>query len=140
MELINLPSLLNDTQLVSLLKDLPCHFVTSTVVYNLQQSTSSSIFSFKSFLSNTYVDQLLRDPSSMYICGNLSFKDSHNGSIVAGDLRIIKDNKLKYIFSRGPKYCEPTKIDFDQARKNIINSVESCISIWSQKHGITSVF
>lgn len=46
-ELIILSSILNNTQLISLLKDLPCKFVTSTVVSCLQQPTSSSIFNFK---------------------------------------------------------------------------------------------
>ena len=36
MGLINLPSILNNTQSVSLLKDLPCNFVTPAVVCNLQ--------------------------------------------------------------------------------------------------------
>ena len=45
-ELISLPSNLTNTQIVSLLKDLPCNFVTSTVVYNLQQHITSSMFNF----------------------------------------------------------------------------------------------
>ena len=46
-ELISLPSILNNTQLVSLLKALPCAFVANTVLYNLLQPISSSTFSFK---------------------------------------------------------------------------------------------
>ena len=61
MELINLPFILNNSQLVSLLKYLLCTFVTPTVVYSLQQPKSSSIFYFKKFVCGTNADQFLTE-------------------------------------------------------------------------------
>ena len=46
-ELSNLPSLLNTSSLTSFLKDIPHNFVTPTVVYNVTQPISSTIFNFK---------------------------------------------------------------------------------------------
>ena len=39
---LNLPSILNNTQFVSPLKDLPCNFVSLNIVYNLQPILSST--------------------------------------------------------------------------------------------------
>ena len=36
----------------------------------------------------------------------------------------MRDKKLRKFFSKGPKNEEPRKIDFDQARENIINGIE----------------
>ena len=43
-ELINLPFLLNNTQLVSLLSDLPCNFLTPTVNHCIQFTTTYKFF------------------------------------------------------------------------------------------------
>lgn len=78
---------------------------------------------------NTNVDYFLTAPSGTVCkCVNSSFKDSDHGQIVTGDLKVIKDSKVKKLFSKGPKYLEPKKIDFDKAWKNIVNGVEDCIS------------
>ena len=92
-ELISLPSILNNTQLVYLLKALPCAFVANTVLYNLLQPISSSTFSFKKFLSNALVDQFLTDTSST-VCNsvNSSFKDPYHDHIATDDLEPRKES------------------------------------------------
>ena len=65
------------------------------------------------------------------------FSDSYDGHIVTSDLRTLKDNMLKELFTKDPKYREPRKIDFDQARENIANGIEDFILTWSQKHKIS---
>ena len=92
-ELISLSSILNNTQLVRLLKALPCAFVANTVLYNLLQPISSSTFSFKKFLSNALVDQFLTDTSSI-VCNsvNSSFKDPYHDHTAADDLEPKKES------------------------------------------------
>ena len=92
-ELISLSSILNNTQLVRLLKALPCAFVANTVLYNLLQPISSSTFSFKKFLSNALVDQFLTDTSSA-VCNsvNSSFKDPYHDHIATDDLEPRKES------------------------------------------------
>ena len=136
MKRINLSFIPYTTQLVFLSKDLPCNFVTPAVVYNLQQPISSSIFNSKKFVPNTKVDQCLTDPSSItYVCRNSSFKNSYHAHIVTGDPRVIKHNKIRKFFTKGPNYREPKKINNDQTRKNFNNDTEDCVSAWDQKHG-----
>ena len=127
-----------NTQLVSLLKDLRYNFISPNVVYNLQKSITSSISNFKKFVSNINVDQFSVDsPNIVCNCENLPFSDSYDGHIVTSDLGTLKDNMLKKLFTKDPKYREPRKIDFDQARENIANGIEDFILTWSQKHKIS---
>ena len=72
---LNLPSILNNTQFVSPLKDLPCNFVSPNVIHNLQLMRSST-FNLWNFVLNTNVDQLLTDLSSILSnTVNSPFKD-----------------------------------------------------------------
>ena len=92
-------------------------------MYNLHQPVSFSVFNFKKFASNTNVDQFLTKPSSIkYNFVYSPFKDSCQSHKVTGDLRIIKDWKLR----KGPKNRELKEIDLDQAGENIINGTEDC--------------
>ena len=47
-----------------------------------------------------------------------------------GDLRIIKNNFLKKLFIKGPKFGESKPINFDKAKSNIITGLEECIQKW----------
>ena len=53
-------------------------------------------------------------------------KDFCYGHIVTVNPRITKHIKLRNIL--GEKYGETRKIDFDQARVNIVYGIENCIS------------
>ena len=56
-ELINLPSILNNSNLTSILKNSSSNFTIPTVIYNLAPPISSSIFNYKNFLSSTKIDK-----------------------------------------------------------------------------------
>lgn len=57
-------------------------------------------------------------------CGNSLFKVSYHGHIVTGDRRVAKGIKLRKLFAKDPKYLEPKKTNFSQARENIINVIK----------------
>ena len=126
---INLPSILYTAQLVSLSKDLPCNFVTTAVVYKLQQPIICSIFNFRKFLPNTNVDPFLTDTCGItYVCENSALKNSYDAHIVTGSPRVIKHKEIRKFFTKGLNYRELRKINNDQARKNIINDTEVSVS------------
>ena len=105
--LINLIALFDNSELKSLLKDVPCNFVSPTLVYNLTHSISSYIFNFKKFLSNVNIGKFLIDPYSVPChCEDSPFKDQDHGHILTGNLKTVSDNKLRKIFSKGPRYRE----------------------------------
>ena len=93
-------------------------------MYNLQEPISSSIFSFKTFVFNHNIVQ--------FYCVNSPLKDYYHAHIVTvtGDFRIMKSNKLRKMFLKGPKYCGPRELVFNQVRENIVNGIKHCIPVW----------
>ena len=47
---------------------------------------------------------------NMYSCKNSNFTNQHHGHILTGDLRIIENDKLRKVISKGPNYKEPKKL------------------------------
>ena len=81
------------------------------------------------------------DNVSMHPChcnGSPYVNDDH-GHIVTGDLRIIKNGKLRKLFIKGPKYREPSMIDFSKARQCLNNGLNEFIILSSAKLKIDKV-
>ena len=56
-----------------------------------------------------------------------------------GDLRIIRNNKLKKLVTKGPKYREPTNISWDKANSSIVDGLNETVEHLSNKYGINKV-
>ena len=103
------------------------------VVYKLTPSIRSDIFNYKSFVSNFNIDEFHNNPNCIpCFCHEPGFNptliDGQHGHIVTGELKIIKNIKLHNLISKGPKYREPVKVDFDCARACIEDSMDDFIN------------
>ena len=52
------------------------------------------------------------------------------GKIIAGDIRIILDIKLRKIFFNGPKFGESYCPNFEKAITRIVEGIDDCINTW----------
>ena len=138
-ELINLPRIFNDSTVKEVIPNLPSKFEIPTVVYTLTETIGSKIFNFNKFVNNLDVNSFINDNTSLPChCNGSRFVDQHHQHIITGNLKIITNNKLRKLFSKGPKYREGRNISFDKARENIISGITSCIDSWCNKHGYNS--
>ena len=62
-------------------------------------------------------------------CKNSSFSNAHHKHIITGDLRIIKNTKLRNLFSKGPNFREPKPINLDKCYNAIVDGIESCAEL-----------
>ena len=116
-ELINLARIFHDNDVINALPRIPEKFDTPTVVYSLSQPIRSKIFNFNKFSSELDTTAFVKDNSIVpCACQGSSFVDSHHNHVVSGDLRIVKKSKLRKLLTRGPKYREPTPLDWVKAR------------------------
>ena len=137
MELINLPGILNNKKVTSVLSNIDFDFPVPTGVYDLTNPVRNKIFNFNNFLSDLNIDTVLSDISSLPCdCQGSQYIDKDHGHILTGDLRIIQNNKLRKILCKGPKYRENKHIDFQEANDSIINGINNCITSWCNKKGI----
>ena len=93
----NMPNILTDD-------DIPM------VVYSLSQPIRSRILNYKKFVSELNLDRFLEDENIIQChCSKYpsEFVNDDRGHILTGNLQIIKNNKLRELISKGPKYREP---------------------------------
>ena len=101
----------------------------------MTEPIGSKIFNFNKFVSSLDLSAFVKDNTILPChCKDSPFKDNHHGHIISGDLRIVRDNKLRKIISKGPKFREPQKLDWDKARDSIKSGITDCVSSWCAKH------
>ena len=67
-------------------------------------------------------------------CINSEFCDPHHQHIVSGDLRIITNQKLRKLFSKGPNYREPRMLNYNKCKIAIESSLISSIDDLAVKY------
>ena len=72
-------------------------------------------------------------------CARSPFIDEHHKHVITGDLRIVTNNKLRKLFVKGPKYREPVTINFEEARKEIIDGLEIVVGRWVSSTGVDDI-
>ena len=87
------------------------------------------------------MDLFLTNPDSLLCkCNNSPFADRHHKHIVTGDLRIIRNNVLRKIFIKGPRYREVRPTNLEKAKRCILEDLDICISSWCYKNGVDKSF
>ena len=139
-EMINIPKIFRNPLLKECLSSAAENFEVPTIVYTLDKSIGSKIFNFNSFTTSLDVQAFVNDPTTLPCnCENSPFKDDYHDHIITGDLRIIENNKLRKLMTKGPKFRENKDLDFDTARSKIIEGIDSCISTYCTKNRLDQV-
>ena len=86
----------------------------------------SKVLNYDDFVSELDLNKFSSDKNSIPChCSKYDkkFTDKDYGHIITGNLNIIKDIKLKNLLAKGPNYREPKQIDFEEAKNNIVTSL-----------------
>ena len=67
-------------------------------------------------------------------CSESPYCDPHHKHIVTGDLRIVENQKLRKLLTKGPNYREKKTLNFNKCLKEIENSINTCASKLSDKY------
>ena len=140
-EFINIAHILCDPDIVKSLPSSSVKFPMPMVTYKLTPPISTKFFNFNKFVNNLDLDLFLTNPDSLPCkCNNSPFVDKYHKHIVTGDLRIIKNNALRKLFIKGPKYREVRPINLEKAKRCILEGLHNCISSWCYKNGVDKSF
>ena len=99
------------------------------VVYSLEGTIRNKIFNYK----QTVAEIDTNDPNTFGTglascdCANSEFCDPNHGHVLTGDLRIIENQKLRKLISRGPNFREPTTIHWGHCKTEITSGLETYI-------------
>ena len=128
-EFINIARILRDPGIVKYLPSSSVKFPIPMVTYKLTPLISTKFFNFNKFVNNLDLDLFLTNTDSLPCKYNNSpFGDRYHKHIVTGDPRIIKNNALRKLFIKIPKYREVRPINLEKAKRCILEGFHNCIS------------
>ena len=140
LKFINLPKILRS----DIVKENSPHLMEESdvpmVVYSLSQPIRSKVFNYKKFVKDLDLDTFCRDVKSIPChCKKYDtmFVDKNCKHVLTGNLNIIKNNKLRKLLSKGPKYREPVAIDWNMAMCVIIPALDSYIEKLANIKGVS---
>jgi len=133
MDFINLAKLLRSNELASNMPPVMQSEDIPMVVYSLTETTRSKLLNYKKFVGKELDLEVFSNNESSIPCKCSSypdeFVDANRGHILTGNLQIIKNNKLRKLFCKGPKFREPCKIDWDKAREIIHGGIDDYLKV-----------
>ena len=101
------------------------------VGYNYTKTISSKNFDQKRVVKELDLDSGTKDIECS--CSSSDFCYGPAGHVVTGDLRIIKDTKLRELVNKGPSYREQNNIDWDLNARICEEAVTEYKVKWSRK-------
>ena len=106
------------------------------ITYKLEPTIRNKIFNHKETIANINIVEDNRITLPECECKNSKLADTDTGHILTGDLRFVEDLKLRKLFSKGPNFREPNKINFNRCKNAIETAIESCILSMANKYKI----
>ena len=128
---INLPALLRST---SVTEKIPVYFRDKEppiVSYEYTSTVASKIFNFAPALSSLNVSEYL---SNLQTCQCKEFKFCYepHGHVITGDLRIIKNARLRKLVAKGPKHRKPNRVNWKATETMFLESIDLYAKNWSK--------
>ena len=134
LESMNLKKILKNDQVMDC---IPGNFKfreTPVVVYKYSRTIRSRIFNYKEVFEDFNFDRWQQERDNMVCdCENSDFCDSTHKHVITGDLRIVKNNKLRKLLCKGPNFRENEMINFDKITDEINSGLEEYVVNWCKK-------
>ena len=135
LDMINLPKIFRNKELKSFVNF--CNVKEPSVLYSNRASVGSKLFNYNQTVNNFCSFENLTCVCSDYC----NFLNNDCGHVVTGDVTIFSNKDLRDILLKGPKFREPARLDFNRAKKTILDNLESSIRSWAnEEHFDASCF
>jgi len=120
-EHIKLGSILHEDDVIN---KLPVSFQQQesiSVVYSLSNTIRNKLFNYKDTINSIDTNDVETHGTGIVRCDcqNSEYINEHHGHIITGDLRIIRNKKLRKLICKGPNYREPKTINLKKCRDGI---------------------
>ena len=126
--MLNLPALLRDRELISL---VPYGFKVKkpTVCYSSVRSISKNVYNYNQF-SKDFV------PSDAKICcckdsAYAEYVNKDVGHVATGNINIFSNKKLIDVVKHGPDFREPVNVCFDKLAEDLLSGLPCFIEKWA---------
>ena len=91
------------------------------ITHSLSKTIRNTILNYKDTVNDIVIDDEVSFTTNSVTCdcSSSEFYDKDHNHIITGDLRIIKNSKLRKLLTKGPNYRESRGIDFEKGLKYI---------------------
>ena len=130
-EMINLPQILNSKVIKGTIPNFIEHKEPPIVSYAYPPTIGQKNFNFRKTMKHFNFDINVSDLPCT--CKESPFIDKDIGHVVTGNLRIIKDRKLRQLIEKGPSYREQRYINWDLNLKDSMEAVRDYKTRWAKQ-------
>ena len=81
------------------------------------------------------VSEYLSNPQT-YQCNESKFCYEPHGHVITGDLRVIENAKLRELVTKGPKYREPSRVNWKATETMFLESTDIYAKNWSKREQV----
>ena len=136
LEFIRLKKILRNPDVISKLPDQLQTEDPPSIVYNLTPTIRSKIFNYRETVNDIDINDHLTYGTKLPSCDchDSPFVDSDHGHIMTGDLRIIENQHLRKLISKGPNYREPRSINWKKCKEAVENGTDTYANTLSAKN------
>ena len=83
-----------------------------TTLYRRSKTIGSTVFNYKDTVNDVITNEWKYDNPTSCKCVDSVFCDPHHQHICTGDLRFIKNSKLRSLLCKGPRYRESQNVNW----------------------------
>ena len=106
-----------------------------TVSYEYTSTVASKIFNFAPALSNLNVSEYLSNPRTCQCKESKSCYEPH-GHVITADLRVIENAKLRELVAKGPKYREPSRVNWKATEVMFLEPIDLYAKNWFKREQV----
>ena len=130
-EQINLPQLMR-----KLKRQIPSTFHYQDIpriIYKRSPTIARRIFNYKVTVTNLNCKSWFLSRSTQSCdCKSSKFCDPNHGHIITGDLSIVENARFRSLLTKGPKYREKERLNWDKVQSCIDTGISECAVSWAR--------
>ena len=132
---INLPALLRSTSVIDKISVYFRDKEPPIVSYEYTSTVASKIFNFAPALSDLNVSEYLSNPQTCQSKESKFCYEPH-GHVITGDLRVMENARLRELVAKGPKYREPSRVNWKTTETMLLESIDLYAKNWSKREQV----
>ena len=128
LDYIKMSRILHDKEIINLLPESLKDDDVPSVVYSLGKTIRNKIFNYKDAVNNIDIHDHETYGTGLRSCDCLSseFLDQEHQHVLTGNLKIIENNDLRKLLTKGPNFREPKVINWLHCKDRILEGLDVC--------------
>jgi len=107
-----------------------------SVVYSYVHPIRKEVLNYKKVLEETQGQSLEEISCSCGEDHRGRWRHEGLGHVVTGDLGIVRDDRLRELLERGPKYRERREVEWEEVEREVEGTIDGMLERWGGREGV----